>query len=277
MLISCMPKQVFHIYTNQMKDADGSTTAYIEEYLLQRGCICKEHPDQSVEGIIVLGGDGTLLRAAREYLGMNIPMIGVNLGTLGYLAEVEKDQIDAALDSLIEDKYEVESRMMLSGISVISGSSMEPMIALNDIVINRKGALHVIHFKIYVNGQLLSSYSADGMIISTPTGSTAYNLSAGGPIVEPRARLIMMTPVCSHTLANNRTIILAADDIIDIEIAEYKPGEKQEVSASFDGRHPVNLNEGDKIRIIRSDKVTKILKLSKVSFLETLQKKMRIY
>ena len=87
----------------------------------------------------------------------------------------------------------------------------------------------------------------------------------------------MMTPVCSHTLANNRTIILAADDIIDIEIAEYKPGEKQEVSASFDGRHPVNLNEGDKIRIIRSDKVTKILKLSKVSFLETLQKKMRIY
>ena len=269
--------KTFHIYTNQMKDADGSTTAYIQEYLLQKGCICKEYPDQSVEGIIVLGGDGTLLRAAREYLGMNIPMIGVNLGTLGYLAEVEKDQIDAALDSLIEDKYEVESRMMLSGIPVISGSSMEPMIALNDIVITRKGALHVIHFKIYVNGQLLSSYSADGMIISTPTGSTAYNLSAGGPSVEPRARLIMMTPVCSHTLGNNRTIILAADDVIDIEIAEYKPGEKQEVNASFDGRHPVNLNEGDKIRIIRSDKVTKIMKLSKVSFLETLQKKMRIY
>ena len=95
--------------------------------------------------------------------------------------------------------------------------------------------------------------------------------------MEPRARLIMMTPVCSHTLANNRTIILSEDDVIDVEIAEYKPGEKQEVSASFDGRHPVNLNEGDKIRIIRSDKVTKIMKLSKVSFLETLQKKMRIY
>ena len=167
--------------------------------------------------------------------------------------------------------------MMLSGIPVISGSSMAPMIALNDIVINRKGALHVIHFKIYVNGQLLSTYSADGMIISTPTGSTAYNLSAGGPIVEPRARLIMMTPVCSHTLANKRTIILSEDDVIDIEIAEYKQDEKQEVDASFDGRHPVNLNEGDKIRIIRSDKVTKIMKLSKVSFLETLQKKMRIY
>ena len=269
--------KTFHIYTNQLKDKDGSTTTYIRDYLVEKGCVCKECADDSVEGIIVLGGDGTMLRAAREYLGMNIPMIGVNLGTLGYLAEVEKDQIAAALDSLIDDKYEVESRMMLSGIPVISGSGMEPMIALNDIVINRKGALHVINFKIYVNGQLLSTYSADGMIISTPTGSTAYNLSAGGPIVEPRARLIMMTPVCSHSLANNRTIVLSEDDVIDVEIAEYKPGEKQEVNASFDGRHPVNLNEGDKIRIIRSDKVTKIIKLSKVSFLETLQKKMRIY
>ena len=90
--------KTFHIYTNQMKDADGSTTAYIQEYLLQRGCVCKEYPDQSVEGIIVLGGDGTLLRAAREYLGINIPMIGVNLGTLGYLAEVEKVTDKSASD-----------------------------------------------------------------------------------------------------------------------------------------------------------------------------------
>lgn len=269
--------KTFHIYTNQMKDKDGSTTTYIKSYLVQRGCACKDKADSDVEGIIVLGGDGTLLRAAREYLELDIPMIGVNLGTLGYLAEVEQDQIDSALDSLIMDKYEVESRMMLSGKAIIAGQESESMVALNDIVINRQGALHVINFKIYVNGQLLSTYSADGIIISTPTGSTAYNLSAGGPIVEPRARLIMLTPVCSHALGNNRTIILSEDDIIDVEIGEYKPDEKQEVSASFDGRHPVSLNEGDKIRILRSDKTTKIMKLSKVSFLETLQKKMRIY
>ncbi len=269
--------KTFHIYTNQLKDKDGSMTARIKEYLEQKGCICKDDADDSVEAIIVLGGDGTMLRAAGEYQEMNIPMIGVNLGTLGYLAEVERDQITSALDALIKDRYEVESRMMLNGIPYIGGCTMEPLPALNDIVITRMGALHVINFRIYVNGQLLSTYSADGMIISTPTGSTAYNLSAGGPIVEPRARLIMMTPVCSHTLANNRTIILSAEDVIDIEIAEYKPGEKQEVNASFDGRHPVNLNEGDRIRIIRSDQVTKIIKLSEVSFLETLQKKMRIY
>ena len=268
--------KIFHIYTNLLKDAGGETTAYIRKYLEERGCICKDTVDDTVEGIIVLGGDGTMLRAAGEYLGRHIPMIGVNLGTLGYLAEVEQDQIPVAMDSLIEDKYEVESRMMLSGIHVIAGESMEPMIALNDIVINRKGALHVINFNIYVNGQLLSTYNADGMIISTPTGSTAYNLSAGGPIVEPRARLILMTPVCSHTLANNRTIILSEDDVIDVEIGRFKQDEEQEVDASFDGRHPVNLNEGDKIRIIRSDKSTKIMKLSRVSFLDTLQKKMRI-
>lgn len=269
--------KIFHIYTNQLKDANGETTAYIKNYLTSKGCVCKDKVDDTVEGIIVLGGDGTMLRAAGEYLGRHIPFIGVNLGTLGYLAEVEKDQIEPALDQLIEGRYEIESRMMLSGIPIVSGKSMDPMIALNDIVITRKGALHVINYNIYVNGQLLSTYSADGMIISTPTGSTAYNLSAGGPIVEPRARLIVMTPVCSHTMVNNRTIILSEDDVIDIEIGEYKQGEKQEVDASFDGRHPVNLNEGDKIRIIRSDKATKIIKLSEVSFLDTLQKKMRIF
>lgn len=269
--------KTFYIYTNQLKDGNGDVTRNIRDYLTSRGCVCRDKVDSTVEGIIVLGGDGTLLRAAREYVGMHIPLIGVNLGTLGYLAEVDKDAIEPALDSLIADAYEIEGRMMLSGIPVIAGESMKPQTALNDIVINRKGALHVINFNIYVNGRLLSTYSADGIIISTPTGSTAYNLSAGGPIVEPRARLIMMTPVCSHTLVNNRTIILAEDDVIDIEIGEYKQGEKQEVDASFDGRCPVNLNEGDKIRIIRSDKVTKIMKLSEVSFLDTLHKKMRMF
>ncbi len=269
--------KTFYIYTNQTKDGNGEVTQYIRDYLHLKGCLCSSRVDDRVEAMIVLGGDGTMLRAAREYVSYHIPMIGVNLGTLGYLAEVDKEEIEPALDSLIENRYEIEPRMMLSGIPVVSGVSSNPQTALNDIVINRKGALHVINFNIYVNGRMLSTYSADGMIISTPTGSTAYNLSAGGPIVEPRARLIMMTPVCSHTLVNNRTIILAEDDVIDIEIGQYKTGEKQEVDASFDGRCPVSLNEGDKIRIIRSDKVTKIIKLSEGSFLDTLHKKMRAF
>lgn len=269
--------KTFYIYTNTLKDPTGEHTNYIRDYLSLKGCTVKDKLDATVDGMLVLGGDGTMLRAAKEYVGCHVPMIGVNLGTLGYLAEVEWEELGNALDGLISGQYEIESRMMLSGIPVVSGESMTPQTALNDIVISRKGALHVINFNIYVNGRLLSTYSADGMIISTPTGSTAYNLSAGGPIVEPRARLIMMTPVCSHTLVNNRTIILSEEDVIDIEIGRYKPGEKQEVDASFDGRCPVNLNEGDKIRIIRSDKFTKIIKLSDVSFLDIMHNKMRIF
>lgn len=267
----------FHIYTNKLKDINGETTERIQNYLDKKGCICSDTVDETVECIIVLGGDGTMLRAAREYGDFNIPFIGVNLGTLGYLAEVEKTDIDSALDSLIDDKYEIEDRMMISGVPVINGDSTSQQIALNDIVINRKGALHVICFNIYVNGRLLSSYCADGMIISTPTGSTAYNLSAGGPIVEPKARLIMMTPVCSHTMVNNRTIILAANDVIDIEIGKYKEGEKQEVDASFDGRFPVSLNEGDRIRIARAEREIRTIKLSEVSFLDIMHKKMCAY
>ncbi len=264
----------FYIYTNQLKDKEQKVTNRIREYLKSKGCVCTEAVDKNTEGIIVLGGDGTMLSVARDYVQREIPLIGVNLGTLGYLTEIDMTDIEHAMDRLINDKYEIESRMMLSGFPVISGEPMSEQIALNDIVINRTGALHIISFKIYVNGRLLSTYNADGMIISTPTGSTAYNLSAGGPIVEPRARLIMMTPVCSHTLVNNRTIILAEDDVIDIEIGEYKPNEHHEIAASFDGKNPVNLNEGDKIRIIRSDKETKIMKLSELSFLDTLHKKM---
>lgn len=267
----------FFIFTNTLKDPKNEHTNYIRDYLELKGCTVMDRVDASTEGILVLGGDGTMLRAAKEYVASHIPMIGINLGTLGYLAEVEWADVENALDSLISGQFEIEPRMMLSGIPVVSGESMSPQTALNDIVISRTGALHVINFNIYVNGRILSTYSADGMIVSTPTGSTAYNLSAGGPIVEPRARLIMMTPVCSHTLVNNRTIILSEDDVIDIEIGRCKPGERQELDASFDGRSPVTLNEGDKIRIIRSDKSTKIIKLSDVGFLDILRRKMRVF
>lgn len=266
--------KVFYIVTNRTKDKDGKMTDYIKEYLTKRDCICLENLTPQAECILVLGGDGTLLRAAMDSLGTCIPLIGVNLGTLGYLAEVDKDSIDAALDKLIRGQYEIESRMMLTGMPVIAGESIQPMTSLNDIVINRKGSLHVIFFKIYVNGQFLNTYNADGLIVATPTGSTAYNLSAGGPIVEPQARLVVLTPVCTHNLMNNRSIILSEEDVIDIVIGDNKEGEEQEVEASFDGRYPVTLRTGDSIRIIRSDKVTKIIKLSKVSFLETLHKKM---
>ena len=142
-----------------------------------------------------------------------------------------------------------------------------------DVVISRNGPLQVIHFHIYVNGHFLKGYSADGIIVSTPTGSTGYNLSAGGPIVEPDARLMVITPICPHTF-NTRSIVLSPEDRIEIEIGPSKGGGVQEVEANFDGAHSIPMKTGDRIVIRRSEKTTSIIKLSDVSFLEVLHRKM---
>ena len=128
-------------------------------------------------------------------------------------------------------------------------------------------------FNIYVNGQFLNDYNADGMIVTTPTGSTGYNLSAGGPLVEPRAKLIMLTPICPHTL-NQRSIILSPEDVIEIEIPQGRDERVQTVEASFDGSHVVPLRTGDRLRIVKSEKMTEFIHLNQVSFLEVLHKKM---
>ena len=147
-------------------------------------------------------------------------------------------------------------------------------VALNDIVVCRKGEPHVIHFRLYVNGALLNSYEADGIIISTPTGSTAYNLSAGGPIVEPTAELIVITPICSHAL-NTSSIVLSPEDEITVEIGMGRNEMEEEVSVSFDGADTRTLKTGEWVKIRRAKASTKFVKLSRVSFLETLRRKMK--
>lgn len=268
----------FLIYTNRHKDRDMSVTGRIRSYLEEKGqrvSVNTEGVDwkEAADCMIVLGGDGTVLRAARETRELNIPIIGVNLGTLGYMTEIEPDNLEEALDRLIRGDYERESRMMLYGRAFLKGNGTEEGWALNDIVISRKGPLQIIRFDIYVNGQFLNDYCADGMIVTTPTGSTGYNLSAGGPLVEPGARLIMLTPICPHTL-NQRSIILSPEDMIEIRIPQGSEGCVQTVEASFDGGHGIPLRTGEGIRIVQSQKVTEFLRLNRVSFLEVLHGKM---
>ncbi len=277
----------FYLITNEVKDPEGFYTRKITAYLAAHGgkVVCTEHaasypklckPDlakpEVPDCILVLGGDGTLLRAARNLLNQDIPLLGINLGTLGYLAEVEIAAIEEALDKLLADRFTREERMMLEG-QVRRQDMAEQNYALNDIVISRCGSLQVLTFQIYVNGQFLNSYSADGMIVATPTGSTGYNMSAGGPIVEPGASLLLLTPICPHTL-NTRSIVLAPDDEIRIEIPKGKDGQRQTVEASYDGSHKVRLQTDDSIVIRRADKTTGILKLNTESFLTVLHKKM---
>lgn len=291
----------FYIITNGHKDRNLEKTNMIQEYLESRHKKCtvqiKEprkgqgYTDaaqipEDVDCILVLGGDGTLLQAARDIVNRDIPLLGINLGTLGYLAEVEETGINAALNQLLEGGYEIEQRMMLSG-RIVRGpvqdgnrlskyemdSSMEESHALNDIVITRCGPLQIIRFRICVNGQFLNEYQADGVIVATPTGSTGYNLSAGGPIVEPKAELILITPISPHTL-NTRSIILSPRDKIEIEIGAGREESVQQVEVSFDGSSNLTLYTGDKVEIEQAATAASIVKLNKTSFLEVLHRKL---
>jgi NAD+ kinase len=272
----------FFIISNRMKDPDFEFGGKVRDYLVSRGASCteafgdpegKQVAPEKTDLIIVLGGDGTMLKAADDNAGGRVPLLGINLGQLGYMAEIEKEGWKEALDSVLSGDYEIEERMMLEGRSARTGETME---ALNDIVITRAGKLQVVGIDVYVNGQFLNRYEADGIIVSTPTGSTAYNLSAGGPIVEPQARLILMTPICAHTL-NTRTIIFSPNDTIEMEIGAARTGKQAEVDADFDGDyHSVRMKTGERMRIRVSAKTTRILRVKRLSFLEVLHRKMSV-
>ncbi len=163
--------------------------------------------------------------------------------------------------------------MMLAGKSFNRREMIDEAVALNDIVITRKGSLQIINLNIYVNGQFLHRYHADGVIAATPTGSTGYSLSAGGPVVEPGAELILLSPICPHSM-QSRSIVLSPKDTVTVEIESGRDGEIQEVEAIFDGCHKVTLRTGEKIEIQKSGQTTGIVKLSQVSFLEVLHRKM---
>ena len=253
-------------------------TQRITAYLHSWGASCVAVKDaqeltQAVECILVLGGDGTMLQAAGWAAQKKIPMIGVNLGTLGYLAEINLENLEEALEQLLQDEYVYDERIMLQGRVEGKDCVRELPPALNDITITRCGSLQIISLKIFVNGQFLCRWNADGIIISTPTGSTGYNMSAGGPIVEPGANLIVLTPICAHTL-NARSIILKAEDIVEIEIDSRNNGNILQVEANSDGSESISMETGDKIFISKAESTTGIIKLSKVSFLEILHKKM---
>ena len=279
----------FLIYTNRLKDKNMEMTQRVCDYLKAKGqrfTVIAEgdrnigNTDEipadiplDVDCMIVLGGDGTVLQAARETKKLHIPIIGVNLGTLGYMTEIEPANLEESLDRLIAGEYVQEDRMMLNGKVFFADGRNGEGWALNDIVISRSGSLQIIKFNIYVNGQFLNHYNADGMIVTTPTGSTGYNLSAGGPLIEPGAKLITLTPICPHTL-NQRSIILSPEDVIEVEIPDIRDGQSQTVEVNFDGSHVIPLGTGDRIRIVRSEKVTEFIQLNQVSFLEVLHKKM---
>lgn len=277
----------FYIITNYTKDGDSRITRQIKKCIESYGKICilcekNEKEEIIVETIpkdidcaLVIGGDGTFIQASRLLFGHEVPMLGINMGTLGYLTEVEVQNVEDAIAQLMRGEYSIERRMMLYGSVFSQGTDKLSDVALNDIVLNRDGLMKIVHFDLYVNGQLLNSYQADGLIVSTPTGSTAYNLSAGGPIVEPTASLMVITPICSHALLNSRSIVFSDEDEITIQISSRKDGQIDQAAITFDGDDLIPLQTGDKVVIKKAWETARIIKLSKISFLETLREKMK--
>lgn len=217
------------------------------------------------EIIMSIGGDGTLLKSARLTSGK--PIVGINTGTLGYLTEISPDNIKKALKDILDENYTIEYRMMLEGEIIKSnGETIKVPESLNEIAVS-KNTFGVVRFDVIVNDKLINSYTADGMIVCTPTGSTAYNLSCGGPIVDPTAHIITLTPIAPHTTLN-RSIVLSDDSIVDIKITELREDTSSYVL--YDGL-PIEVFSEDIIRIKKSDKITKIIKLEDRSFIDTIR------
>ena len=272
----------FYIITNQLKDRDYSVTIEIKDYIERKGkrviLAQKDEEGFIVPGTVpedadcglVLGGDGTLIRAIRDLEGSRLPLLGINIGTLGYLTDVELKDYKSAIDRLCEEDPNIEKRMMLEGVM----SSGEKDLAVNDIVLTREGNLLIVKFNVYVNGTLLNTYQADGVIICTPTGSTGYNLSAGGPVVEPTASLMVITPICSHAL-NTSSVVLSAEDDVEVEICEGRYGRQEEVALCYDGAVQRKLVSGDRVKIRKADATAHLVKLSEESFMITMREKMK--
>lgn len=278
----------FYIISNYLKDPDLAYAQIIKDKLDKLGAkaivASKEEQirpgytnlsgiESDTECAIVLGGDGTVLRAAANLSGLHIPLVGINLGTLGFLAEIQKDQVDEALKKLVDDQFDLEERMMLEGKLLRDGKILDHFHALNDITISRNGHMQMLQIALSVNQQLLHRYQADGIIVATPTGSTGYSLSAGGPIVDPKASLMVVSAICPHSM-QNRSIILSPEEEVVIEAESRGEDITFAMEATFDGSYRIPLREGDQIAISKSVKTTKLIKLYKQSFLDVLQKKM---
>lgn len=220
--------------------------------------------------LIVLGGDGTILEAARSAAPEGVPIVGINLGRLGYMAEIELNEL-SLLDRIVRGRYTIDERSMLK-VEILRGGKevIATAHALNDAVITNGAVARMIDLELREDGNLLSTYRSDGVIFSTPTGSTAYSMSAGGPIIDPRQRCICMTPICPHSLAA-RPLIFPDDAVLEAKnICERE----KMLYLTIDGRMNYELRRGDVVRVARAEITTKLLRVKDRSFYMTLRQKL---
>jgi len=253
----------------------GRGVAVHQEYMDTKGPTdaCPQAPafiPNNVDCVVVLGGDGTLLGAARKVGKYGVPILGVNLGSLGFLTEIPLKRLYPAMERLLKGELVEESRLMLEARVLREGREMGCFLVLNDVVINKGALARILDLDVHINDQFLTTFRADGLIVSTPTGSTAYNLSAGGPILYPTMRNLILTPICPFTLTN-RPIILPGSDTVYISMRKES---EEKVSLTFDGQVGFDLMYGDRVMIHKSGKKINLIKSPGQTYFEILRAKL---
>jgi NAD+ kinase len=222
-----------------------------------------------VDIVFVLGGDGTLLGVARRLAAHRIPLLGINLGHLGFLSESEPEDMEEAVSRVLKGNYYLEKRLMIEADVLRNGKRLKKYIALNDVNIG-KGALgRMVTLQVYVDDMYLDQYVGDGLIVSTPTGSTAYSLSCGGPIVSPQINVILITPICPHTLSA-RPVVVSDEQQIRIEVSATH----SDVGISIDGQEGMRLEDGDRVVVRESSHFTTLVKWRERGFFDVLRAKL---
>ena len=252
----------------------GSPAVDRERIEHETGCVIEVIPEeelpQKVDLILVLGGDGTMIATARMLGDCEVPVIGVNYGGLGYLAEFRIEELFTALESILAGDYKLEERVMLAvelrrGDEVVTKTRV-----LNDVVMNKSALARIIQIETYLNDQFVNSFRADGLIVSTPTGSTAYNLSAGGPIIFPTMNAVVITPICPFTLSN-RPIVVPDDSVIEVRLMT----EKEDVALTLDGQVGFPIQARDRVVIRKSNTTFNLVQPKNRNYFDLLRDKLR--
>lgn len=250
----------FRVFSEEMSATYTSNVCFEERPVIP----------EEVEFVIVLGGDGTLLGAARRVAGYRVPILGVNLGGLGFLTEIPLKRLYPVMEKMIEGRLEVESRLMLETRVIRGNEEVCRFMVLNDVVINKGALARIIDLDVHIDDQFLTTYRADGLIVSTPTGSTAYNLSAGGPIVYPTMSSFILTPICPFALTN-RPIILPDSATIYMTLTRKS---EERVSLTFDGQVGFDLRHADRVAVSKSGEKIRLIKSPDQSYFEILREKL---
>jgi len=276
------------ILPNLDKDIDLSVTKRLVQFLLTKGCQpwlteevaekanLKAYAKQEEEMyhhshfLISLGGDGTLLGVGRRTAEFNTPILGINLGHLGFLTAEDNSKAEDAIEKVLAGAYTVENRMMLEVSVSAEPEKLEGILALNDVCITRGFSSKILEFHVFVNDEYVDTLRADGVIICTPTGSTAYNLSAGGPILKGDAQIIAITPICPHTLTS-RSIIVSAEDVVTVEVCTRAD---EDFMVSADGQVVMSLKRKNVVQVRRARYHTTIMKTNNLGFYDVLRQKL---